>query len=246
MTIEGVDYSFDRPRPWVLWAHGKRFAIRYVGAPSATKHLTYNEALSLTTNGLAIVCVCEGAANDIYAGRGKGQQHANLAVTNALQAAMPLSRPIYFAFDHDPTSYNRSRAFQYFRGVTDVISPSRVGIYGGYAAMEWARRYNLATWFWQTYAWSYGRLSSLAHIYQYRNNQIIDGAHVDLDQARKNDYGQWYAGAPRTPSVPASSTSGRVTTGWDFHRHVDSMSGHTDYVRRYAEAYASATENLSR
>src|ERR687887_27134 len=56
-----------------------------------------------------------------------------------------------------------------------------------------------ATWFWQTRAWSDGKLHDRAHIFQFevdteKHPVRAFGAAVDFDRSLKADYGQWKIG----------------------------------------------------
>lgn len=245
MPTEGCDYSSDRPDPWRLYAAGKRFACRYVGAPAYSKHLTPAEAQTLTYNGMSIVCVNEGDKGDIFAGRYTGVSHARAAMRDASVAGMPDTRPIYFAFDVEPTAPQRLRALDYFFAVRDFIGSNRIGIYGGYDAIEWAHTHRIASWFWQTAAWSRGIWHPSAHIRQYRNNVLFNGAKIDLDVAMTDDYGQWVVGDQIVAPAPAGSGSGDTSTPWLYTDHIDNLANAMSGVGDNVYSSALAIERLS-
>lgn len=243
---EGVDYSTSRPRPFQLAAAGKRFAVRYVGAGTADKHLSPSEAKLLTAAGIDIVCVCEGAEDDIFQGRTVGRNHARSADAQAKACGMPPTRPIYFAFDRDPTASRLNASIPYFLGVADILGMARVGIYGGFWAIDWAKFQRHATWYWQTYAWSYGKKHSANHLYQYRNGVPFDGGRVDLNQSMKPDFGQWRFGqtTPIPPPPPAPSPPSE--TPWLFTDHINNLASLSGYVGDNVYGSALAIESLSR
>src|SRR5690242_3266482 len=198
-TVEGVDYSSARPSPAGLWAAGKRFAVRYGGPGSSGKHLTLAEANALRAAGLSIVANAEGSSGG-FTGRTAGVSWARSADTAFRACGMPADRPIYFSVDWNVTSAQWPGVVAALRGAADVIGAGRVGIYGSYNAMVWARRDGVARWFWQTYAWSSGNWAPGCHLQQYRNSVTVAGSDCDLTRALTVDYGQW--GQQRDPVAP--------------------------------------------
>ena len=194
-TVEGVDYAFDRPSITGLAQVGKRFACRYGGPGSAGKHLTRDEAMELTGHGLSIVAGAEGAADGLLGGYRAGRSWAQSAHDHYLGCGMPPSRPIYLAVDFDVQPAQWPSVRQALAGAGEVLGPGRVGVYGGLNAVSWAARDGVASWFWQTYAWSGGKWFDRTHIRQYRNHVSLVGGTVDLDAAMVSDYGQWTVGS---------------------------------------------------
>jgi Domain of unknown function (DUF1906) len=102
-------------------------------------------------------------------------------------------RPIYFALDIDPRGLSSSQwdaVKAYLNGAASVIGRDRVGVYGGFKAIDvlvptWA------PWGWQTYAWSAGQLSGKANLFQYQNGVQLCGGEVDLCRSLTPDFGQW-------------------------------------------------------
>lgn len=193
MTIEGVDYSTSRPKPSALVTAGKKFVVRYGGPGSSDKHLTQTEFSALKAAGIAVVANAEGASNG-FRGFAAGQSWARSAHAHFSALGMPINRPIYFSVDWDagPASWGDIDAA--LSGADSVIGVEQVGVYGGYDVIAHCASVRTARWFWQTYAWSGGRLHPAAHLYQYRNGVTIAGADVDLTRALRTDFGQWGAG----------------------------------------------------
>lgn len=192
--LEGVDYAGDRPDAARLFARGKRFAVRYGGPGGAWKHLTRREAATLTSAGLSIVANAEGGERGLAGGPRVGASWARKADAHFRACGMPAGRPIYLSVDFDVTAAQWPRVAAGLRGAADAIGLKRVGVYGGYDAVRWAKRDGVATWFWQTYAWSEGRWFDGNHIEQYRNNVPLADGTVDLDRAKAGDFGQWTMG----------------------------------------------------
>lgn len=195
MSVPGVDYAFP-PRPDIgqLAAAGIKFACRYGGAGSDSKQLDPGEAQALSQAGIWIVANVEGAYNGMLGGFNVGKEWARDAHAHFTACGMPPDRPIYLSVDFDVTAPDWPRCADALRGAASVIGAARVGVYGGRRAIEWARRDGVASWFWQTYAWSGGVWVPGNHIEQYRNHVELAGATLDLDRAPVGDYGQWMIG----------------------------------------------------
>lgn len=193
---EGVDYSDSRPSPAGLYAAGKRFACRYGGMGTADKWLTATERDALHSAGLAIVANVEGTSRGLIGGARAGAQWATTADNHFRALGMPYNRPIYLSVDWDVQAVEWPTVLQAFQAAALVLGESRVGIYGGRRAIEWAQRDGAAAWFWQTYAWSGSPTTWVpgVHIQQYRNNVTVAGGACDLNRAMTVDYGQWTNG----------------------------------------------------
>lgn len=192
MTTWGVDYSTRMVNLAALAGAGKTFAGRYGGPGSAGKHLTAGEANGLADHGIAVFSLVEGETNGALKGRIQGRDDAASAMAGFHAVGMPMPRPYYFAVDFAPTLEQWPYVRDYFYGVNDVLSKGQIGIYAGFDAIGWARRDNLAEWFFQTYAWSRGLWHDWLNIRQYKNGRVIGGMEVDLCQADTQDFGQWF------------------------------------------------------
>lgn len=198
--MEGVDYAFSNPTAIGLAAAGKRFAMRYVGPGTSPKHLTVSEAKTLQAAGLSLVLLVEGAEDSFAGGRAVGRSHARQAVDMCKARGFPTNRPFYFAIDKDINTATWPAAAEYLRGAAEVIGLPLVGAYGEHDAMVWAARDRVASWFFQTYAWSDANHDGVVsgsewfagnHVEQYRNNVTLAGGQVDLCRSIKADFGQW-------------------------------------------------------
>jgi hypothetical protein len=199
MTIEGVDYSYSVPPAASLIAAGKRFAVRYGGPGGSGKHLTSAELNRLTAADINVVANAEGSAAG-FRGTAAGVSWATSAQAAFSALKMPPDRPIYFSVDWAATAADWPDIDAALRGAASVIGSYAVGVYGSYDTVAHCSSAGTAAWFWQTYAWSAGRLHPASHLYQYRNNVTIGGASVDLTRAMRVDYGQWGAN-PMTTQV---------------------------------------------
>lgn len=193
MTTEGVDYSFSHPTALGLKAAGKRFAMRYVGpfCDNSPKGLTPAEATALEAAGLSIVYLVEGTASGALLGRAQGISDATSALAYVRKYRWPTDRPFYVAVDFDCTPAQWPAVVAYLQGFASVVGLNQTGVYGGIRVMQWAARDKVASWFFQTYAWSAGLWYAGNHVRQYDNGVQVAGGDVDLCTAMVDDYGQW-------------------------------------------------------
>lgn len=205
---EGVDLSFSRPGGKLLAEHGKSFVGRYLfpnpGGPGH-KGITEAEFNDYDDHGVLVFFIYEGIAGGMRRGYNEGVADAKRADTQLKQLSRPDNdRPIYFAKDYDGSLGGNEQA--YLKGVAAVLGHARTGIYGGFEAIEQAFEHGLVSWGFQTYAWSGGRVSSHANVYQYHNGVQIAGSTVDLCRSLKDEYGQHPVGhaAPATHDEKAS------------------------------------------
>jgi hypothetical protein len=189
--MEGIDYAWSKPSPAALVRAGKEFVCRYLAYLPNGKALSPSEREALHAAGLSIVLNWEQASGDMLKGYAKGLEHAREAVRQADALGAPHDVPIYFSCDVDVTTSSEMDAVTtYLQGAIAVLGRHRVGVYGEYSVIE-ALVPNVCDWGWQTYAWSGGRVSSKAHIYQYKNGVQVGGADCDLNRSLKNEIGAW-------------------------------------------------------
>jgi hypothetical protein len=184
---EGVDYAWTHPNPSALRKAGKTFACRYL-SHDAKKDLDSFELKQLRLNGINPVLVWETTANRATAGYAAGRLDAQDAVKKVAALGLPNDGVIYFAVDFDTDGSNVAA---YFLGVNSVIGVKRTGAYGGLHAVTFLHTKNLATYLWQTYAWSGGVWFPGSHIQQYKNGVVVAGVSMDLDRATKPYFGQY-------------------------------------------------------
>jgi hypothetical protein len=192
LSLQGVDYSFGRPGGAALAAAGKRFAMRYV--PYVGDHgkgLTSGELADLHDHDVAVGLVLELGGRRALLGRLAGKADAELAHDALGRLGFPADRPVYFAVDFDASGYQQAAIDAYLDGAAEFLGTSRIGVYGSVDVVDRCAENSSARWFWQTYAWSGGAVSSRAHLLQYHNGQTINGAAVDLCRSLEADFGVW-------------------------------------------------------
>ena len=217
MTIEGVDLSFARPGGKALAAAGKRFVVRYLeyshaSAGSSGKFLTSAEVADYRGHGLALVANFESTSTRALDGHAAGVADGNDARVAMGKLGFPSSCPVYFSVDFDAQPSQQATIDAYLGGAASVLGKGRVGVYGSYSLVTRCRANGSATWWWQTYAWSGGKIATFAHIHQYLNGQAIGGGAVDFDAALKANYGQWDPPPGAGPAQPVDAVSTVILT----------------------------------
>jgi len=204
-----VDYAWARPSISAIRALGTASdpvigVVRYLSYDSS-KNLSAAEYATLKRAGLAVALVWETTAGRSKGGYSAGRSDATVA--NRLADALSYPGAIYYAVDFDPSSADMAKVLDYFKGVNSVAG-NPVGVYGGYDTIE-ACRYS-AKYFWQTSAWSGGKVSSRADLYQH-----IYNSDTDVSAVKASDWGQ-----DKKSTYPAFP----LPAGQEFGNEV--MSGH--------------------
>lgn len=201
--MKGLDYSSSRPNLAAVKAAGYGFVVRY--AATTQKGITRSEAVAIRNAGLGLALVFEAYAKRPLEGRLAGRTDALTARTVADAIGFPATRPIYFAVDWDARSAEQAVIDEYLRGAGEVLGAQRIGVYGSCGVVDRCYAAGSAKWFWQTYAWSGGKVSRHAHFRQYLNGQKVAGITADLNETYTYDFGAW------DPPVPVLSTPSKPT-----------------------------------
>lgn len=192
--IPGVDYS---ARPWAgapsvaaLKAEGIKFVVRYLA--DDWRGIDAAEFRRMRDSDIDVAAVYEGWGDRRqFSGAAQGVVDATYAQNKLLRTGMPADQPIYFATDWDAQPYDMPFIAAYLRGCAEVIGLARVGVYGGYSVLAAMQAAGVATYYWQTSAWEYGRgLHPSAHLYQHTYNYWIDSVNCDLTDAHIQHFGQ--------------------------------------------------------
>jgi peptidoglycan hydrolase-like protein with peptidoglycan-binding domain len=183
--------------------------VRYLYAGG--KGLTRAEIQDYQNNNLKIALVYEEDGKELLGGYAAGQRVARAARSLADSLGVPAGVPIHFAVDFDPTAAQLPTLVSAIDGAVSVLGHDSVGGYGGFSFIEAIRGH--AKYGWQTYAWSAGRVSSNATLYQYLNGQTLNGGSVDEVRNLAEDFGAWGGtlSAGSVGSLTGSNTSGHPT-----------------------------------
>jgi hypothetical protein len=131
--------------------------MRYLST-DASKNLSTRERDSLLATGMSIGLVWELGGARAGQGFAAGQADGHSATAQAEALGYPKTCPLFFAVDDG--SLTVSGVASYFAGVRSTCGYP-VGVYGSASVVE-----GIAGYKWQTCAWSGGRVSPHAHLYQ--------------------------------------------------------------------------------
>lgn len=190
----GLDYAAGRPAASAIRAAGFDFVVRYLseGGPSLPgKILTPAEAEDLRAHGVSIVSNWETTAARMLDGYGAGVTDARAGLARVLRCGGRPDRPIYFSADFDSTPQQQAAINAYLEGAASVLGVANVGIYGGYWSVSRALDAGVATWAWQTIAWSGSNREPRAQLFQTGRQVIVDGVECDVNETDRIDFGQW-------------------------------------------------------
>jgi hypothetical protein len=200
-----LDYSQGRPSGAAVHAAGHAGVVRYIGTPGRTKNLTRAEYQDMDRNGIGVAVVYENHAGDAGGGWGAGVTAAQLARADADVVGFPRSRPIYFAVDSDQvTSANFAAVSSYLDGAASVLGSDHVGVYGEFDVIE-KNVGSHARFGWQTAAWSGGRRSGKAALFQRIGTAIVGGIACDINDILATDWGQHNAQENDMPLTDADA-----------------------------------------
>ncbi|RED64683.1 DUF1906 domain-containing protein [Cohnella lupini] len=183
-----------------LAQQGYRFAARYLVPSSyAWKRLTSSEADAISKAGMQVISVFETTANRPAGGAAAGEEDGKAAFKETKLVGQPEGSAIYFAVDYDAQPRDYDAIEQYLIVAAKQIPGYLTGVYGSYAVVEEMAKRNACTCFWQTYAWSQGKKSDHANVYQYQNNVVIAGVSLDLNVSYDGE--GWWNTAEEEPTM---------------------------------------------
>lgn len=194
-TIPGLDIAYP-PRDWAsqLAALGYRFIGRYCPYfGDQGKSLTREEADIILAAGMDILMFFQTGAESHRGGRERGIAEAQWWLAGKAHLGIPDDVVPVFCVDFDaqPVDYPLIAEFQL--GAISVLGLEHVGIYGHDRVIDFAAGNGLATTFVQCVAYSRGRISPHAMVFQDVGPDVL-GNHIDHDTAFAEDFGQWKAG----------------------------------------------------
>jgi len=190
-----LDWSQARPNLAKVKAAGYSAAYRYVCSDTAErglpgKRLTPTERDQILHAGLDIGLHGEdeaGAAQKGYArGLAQGKQWADYAhrILNA-----PKGMTIVAAIDYDTSGVYPTVVRDYLHGIADGLDGQyRTGVYGSIYVVDAALAEKTAVHGVQTNAWSHGKISSWAHVYQHGPSEFPG---TDYNDVLRVPHGTW-------------------------------------------------------
>ncbi len=208
MATKGIDCAtpLNQSTANTLAKEGMAFTGRYVVPEGYAKRLTLPEADAISQAGMKIVTVYETTATRASGGAASGSADGDAAFREAKKLGQPPGTAVYFAVDYNAQPKDYDAIEQYLLAAGKKLSGYEVGVYGSFAVVEEMAKRGACKRFWQTYAWSNGKVSSRANIYQYKNDQKLAGITVDYNESYGGE-GWWSTVAanqpnPDNPTVP--------------------------------------------
>jgi Rv2525c-like, glycoside hydrolase-like domain len=184
-----VDYAWARPTVAQLKSWNAVAVCQYVGQDTTGKNMTAADVSCHAAAGIKTITCFEFSAAQAKNGYSQGVTDAQLGLSQAAACGMPNWAPIFFAVDVDLQDYAPGSSDpmaklgpvgQYFRGACSVLGLDRVGVYGSYYVVERTINACVATYGWQTVAWSGGQIDT-AQIQLYQTGQRLAGGQVDVN-----------------------------------------------------------------
>ncbi|MDG0809745.1 DUF1906 domain-containing protein [Cohnella rhizosphaerae] len=183
-----------------LASAGYTFAARYLVPPAyGWKRMTADEAKLITAAGMQIVSVFETTASRAASGADAGRNDGAAAYAEALAVGQPKGSAIYFAVDYDAQPKDFDAIEAYLKAAAKQVAGYDTGVYGSYAVVEEMAKRRACSHFWQTYAWSRGKRSDKANIFQYKIDTKVSGIPLDLNESYGNE-GWWDTNASANPN----------------------------------------------
>lgn len=192
--MKGLDYT-EQTTPELaknIVDAGYSFVCRYlVPERYAWKRLTKEEVDNISATGLNIVSVYETSAGYMKGGASQAKQDAAEVKKELVTIGQPPGSAVYFTADFDvTTAYDLDCIERYLRQMTIELPDYGIGIYGEFGVIEVMADRKACEHFWVTYAWSGGKESKHANIYQYHNGATVAGIGCDLNESFGNE-GWW-------------------------------------------------------
>ena len=188
---KGVDYAWGHPSGAAIAAKGYSFCCRYL-SNTPSKNIDLVELNDLHANSLSVVLIWETSSRRPTEGKQAGIDDATKAKAQALAlGADPIRLVLYFACDWDFSELDVPNVNAYFAGVCEVLPVSQVGVYGSFFIVKELLDAKLATYAWQTSAWSENQWDSRCNIKQVSYNVSINKVSCDINEACTDDFGQW-------------------------------------------------------
>ncbi|MET1247668.1 glycoside hydrolase domain-containing protein [Sporolactobacillus sp. STCC-11] len=215
MGVQAIDTAtkLNEEKAKQLRAAGIRLVGRYIGSPDSWKTLEKAEVGALKDAGINIYSIRQTANNTAsFFNYARGVSEAQEAEKWAKSIEQPSGTAIYFAVDFDARGDALEAVKQFFKGVSDTLKDYKVGVYGSYSVVEALSETSYADFFFQTYAWSNGKVSKHADLYQYKNGQTIAGVSVDYNEV-KGAAGEWGAPAVKKSDKPKSKEQTLIRKG---------------------------------
>lgn len=238
------DESFQRLPADLAKAHGARVVMGYLSW-DASKNLSSSEIRAHHNLGLGVVLGWESLQGRALLGAPAGHDDATAALAQMkthvanLGYAPKVPVAIPFAVDVDVNSSQFAAILAYIEAAQTVFDADRKTIrlvasaYGEYDLIEYLANHGVSRGLFQTYAWSGGRLSKHAALYQFLNGQTVEGVSVDFDRITNvHALGAWWPpnhplnqpAAPKPTPVPKPKPITKAKRRYHVVKRGDTLS----------------------
>lgn len=195
-----IDESWGRVSPAAAAAAGIKVVYGYL-SHDPSKNLTSAQIKAYHRKDVAVWLGWESSTGRPLLGAAAGKADAAAAAAQ-LQAHYrtlgyrPRNRiTVPFSCDQDITAAQLPKILTYYqaaRGPLDEVNADP-SAYGEYDLVQYLAVHGFVRGQFQAYAWSGGRLSPHAALYQYLNGQVLGGASVDFDRVvHAAQLGAWW------------------------------------------------------
>lgn len=215
MTLDAFDYSWARPSPQQMAAAGIKVVMRYLYGPG--KGIDRAELRALHDAGIGVGLNYEASAGNHLLGAAQGRVDGERARAFAAALGAPAGLPIYYSCDAEVRQEQMPTVLRYLHAADSEEHPARC-----YAQASVCDSFKRPAW--QTVAWSYGRMSQHAVLYQYAINQDFHGSAVDYNRIIDIDNLEpWWPegsehGMPTAKEIAEAVWGEKITDGTDTMR----------------------------
>jgi hypothetical protein len=166
LEVPGYDASYSWPDPKVMAAAGYTFAMGYLSHTPA-KNVDAAELAACRAAGVALGLFWESTPGRALEGGSAGRDDGRAADQQADAIGYSRTAPIFFAVDVDITGSNFP-VIQAYANAFNAHTIRPVGVYGEADLIDYLVTPGLqpVRYGCQTAAWSHGRISPKAHLYQ--------------------------------------------------------------------------------
>ncbi|MDY0396758.1 LysM peptidoglycan-binding domain-containing protein [Virgibacillus halophilus] len=165
-----------------LKQQGFDYVARYLG--NNWKTFDKAEAQAIQNAGLKLISIFQKSAN--YAGyhtESQAKLDAKEAEKYAKTVGQPTGSAIYFAVDFGAEQKHMPAIKSYVKTLKATLKDYKVGMYGSFDVIQAVK--GLCDYYWQTYAWSGGRIAGFIHMHQYQNDIVVAGVAIDRNDIKK-------------------------------------------------------------
>lgn len=232
-TLWGFDYAWENDSPAqivsLLTSNSADFAARYLNDPGG-KGINRAEAQALQAAGIMICPIWEYTGTDFTGGYSAGLADGKAAAAAMAALGATAGSLIWFTIDTDTSDFTDTN--NYLRGAKAGTGSYIAQLYGKDTVCDAAAAAGLGGDHYQTYAWSGGRISPNAALYQYQNGVTIGGISMDRDRTLKTMNGPWAHTGSTPQPPPADWTEQMIMALPTLGANDLDLAGQVQYVHR--------------